>query len=367
MRVAFWHFYTFRLLRGIETLVLSLSNALVRKGVDVSIVTAAQTVEPLVRPDPAVKVFAYPTFRYYEHLSIALPYVVHFLRHRYDHVIVFFADFGEGTAWRLLRHLKQIPLTLYLCYTYSGAAHRYRSFLKLGWNRTAEFILADAEWIAREAEPLLGRRVEPLPVGTDPERFRPDSDLRAEARRRWGLNERDVVMLNVSALERGKGTWRGVEAMARLQHRFPELRFFICGQGEEEAPLRSRVRELGLDKRVTFCGTTKRLEVFYNLADLFLMLADQEANSLACLEAMSSGLPVVVSRRGGFTESVPFGAGRLIDPDQREEIDAALGELISDSSLRRRSGEIGRSHVERHHSWDRIAERLVSILQGLND
>jgi len=45
MRVAFWHFYTFRMHRGIETLVVSLANALAQKAIEVSIVTAKPTIQ----------------------------------------------------------------------------------------------------------------------------------------------------------------------------------------------------------------------------------------------------------------------------------------------------------------------------------
>src|SRR5438876_78704 len=118
MKIAFWHFYTFRMLRGIETLVVSLANALVRQKAEVSLITARPTVRPLVTPHPSVKVYAYPTGPYFEHRAIVPFYVYHFLRHRYDHVVVFFADFGEAAAWRIFKRVVDLPLTLYLCYPY---------------------------------------------------------------------------------------------------------------------------------------------------------------------------------------------------------------------------------------------------------
>lgn len=363
MKLAFWHFYTLRLLRGIETLVLSLSNALVDKGVDVSIVTATPTLQPLVRPDPRVRVYAFPTGRYFQHFTIVPFYAGHFMRHAYDHIFTFFADFGEGWTWRLVHWLREMPLVLYLCYPYSSVPHRYHSFLRLGWEREARHIVADAEWIAREAAELFHRRVEVVPVGTDPQRFRPDPAWRAEMRRQWGFTDHEVVLLNVSALERGKGTWRVLQSMGRLKERFPQLRYVILGSGADEARLKDMVTELGLDQRVFFAGTTSQLERYYNMADIFVMLPDAEANSIACHEAMSCGLPVLVSRTGGFPEDVPCNAGWLVDPHSPQEIDESLSRLITDSALRRRMGSAGRAHILAHYSWDRIAERLLDALQ----
>lgn len=359
MKVAFVHFYTFRLLRGIETLTISLANALVQKGIEVSIITAKPTTQPLISPDPRVKIYAYPTFRFYEHLTIVPFYVSHFLRHEYDQVVVFFADFGEAAAWRILKRFRDIPLTLYLCYPYSEVPHRYRSFLHLEQHQKIKHILADAAWISEEARELFQRAVPVVPVGTDPKRFRPDPARREEWRRQRGFTDKDVILLNVSALERRKGTFRVIKAMGRLRERFPHLRYFILGQGEDEKNLKKMVDEMQLNEIVIFGGTTSHLETYYNMADIFVMLSDAEANSIACHEAMSCGLPVVVSSSEGYSETVPAQAGFLVDPDDQGEIDAGLVELIADPVLRQRMGEAGRENILAHLTWDRIADRFL--------
>ena len=360
MKIAFVHFYTFRLLRGIETLIISLANVLVRKGIEVSIVTAKPTTQPLISPDPRVKIYAYPTFRYYEHLTIVPFYVSHFLRHEYDQVVVFFADYGEGTAWRIVNLIRNIPLTLYLCYPFSAVPHRYLSFLRLGWHQKASH-LAVAPWIAKEAQDLFQRSVHVVPIGTDPQQFCPDSKSRESLRREWGFTSENIVLLSVSTLERRKGTWRAIQAMGRLQERFPHLRYFILGQGDDEPNLRKRVEDLHLNDRVIFGGTTSHLEGYYNMADIFVMLPDAEANSIACHEAMSCGLPVVVSNSGGFVETVPTQAGFLVNPDAPGEIDDRLVELIANPLLRQRMGRAGRANIIEHLTWDRIAEQFLEI------
>jgi glycosyltransferase involved in cell wall biosynthesis len=362
MKIAFWHFYTFRLFRGIETLTLSLANALVRKGVEASIITAKPTIHALIQPDPRVRVHAYPTSRYYSCVSIVPFYVSHFLRHRYDHIVVFFADFGEGLTWLLLNKLRDLPLSLYLCYPYSTVPHRYRSFLRLGWERHAQHILADASWIAQEAEQLFRRSVAIVPVGTDPVRFRADQTMRQELRRQWGFADDEVVMLNVSALEPRKGVWRSVQAMGRLCDRFPQLRSFILGKGDDEPNLRAMVQAAHIGDRVIFGGVTSQLEAYYNMADIFVMLPDAEANSIAVHEAMSCQLPVVVSNTGGFTESVPARAGFQVNPNSPQDIDAALAQLVTQGPLRREIGQAGRAHILAHHTWDQAAGQFLERL-----
>jgi len=363
VKIAFWHFYTFRLLRGIETLIVGLANALVDRGVDVSIVTAAATTQSLTGPDSRIKIYKYPAPRYYSHTFIVPFYVNHFLRHRYDHVVAFFADFGEGSALRIINEFREIPLTLYLCYPYSAAPHRYLSFRKLGWESKARNIFADAVWIANEATRFFGRDVQVVPVGTDPARFKPNSELRSRSRKQWGFTDSDVVLLNVSSLERRKGISRVVQTMSRLRSRFPQLRYFILGQGEEKCELEKLVKELGLNDVVRFAGTTSELENAYNMADILVMLTDDEGNSIACHEAMSSGLPVLVSDTGGFIESVPPNAGFRVNPGNTQWIDDSLSQLITDPLLRQAMGQAGRSHILENYSWEKTAEKFLKELR----
>jgi glycosyltransferase involved in cell wall biosynthesis len=362
MKLAFWHFYTFRMHRGIETLVVSLANALAQKGIEMSIVTAKPTIRPLVSPDRRVSIFAYPAGRYYEHSVIVPSYTYHYLRHRYDHVLTFFADFGEGITSKVLRPFVELPLSIYLCYPYSSVPHRYESFRRLGWDKIARHIFADADWIAREAEDYFGRPVPVVPVGTDPERFCPNAERRMKIREQLGFKDSDVVLLNVSALERRKGTWRVIQSLSRVRKQVPDLRYYILGAGGDLARLTSEVGELGLQDIVTFGGLTSELENYYNAADVFVMLPDAEANSVACHEAMSSGLPVVASSTGGFAESVPSEAGILVDPDCPEEIDNALVGVAADEELRRSMGINGRRHIMDHYTWSKAAERLLEVL-----
>lgn len=363
MKIAFWHFYTFRLRRGIETLVISLANALAQKGHEVSIVAAKPTVEPLVKPFSAVKVYTYPATKYCEHLSIVPFYTAHFLKHSYDHVVTFFADFGEGHTWNLLHLVKPIPLSLYLCYPYSATSHRYLSFLRLDWHCQAKRVLADAQWIAEEAQELFKRQVSVAPVGADTERFKSNPLLRQRARQKYGYADEDIVLLNVSALERRKGVQRVLEAMSRLKSACPKLKYFILGNGEDEIFLKQMSRKLGLQDRVIFEEETSELEGYYNMADIFVMLPSSEGNSIACHEAMSCELPVIVSKTKGFCESVSEEAGILIDPDNPHNLEQAIQRLANHNDLRKQMGFKGRASIERHATWKHRADHLLKILQ----
>lgn len=363
MKIAFLHFWTFRMRRGVETMVVSLANELANLGHDISIVTASPTVEPLVKPDARVRVQAYPTFRYFEFFTIAPFYAVNLLAQKYDVVMVFFADFGEGLALRLIEPYFKSRLVLNLTFPLESAPHRYRAYTRWKFHQKAEIIVADARYTATRGQEYLKRPVEFLPSGTDPQRFHPDNNLRLEARRQLGFRDDEIILLNVAALEKRKGIWRVIEALPQIRAQIPSIRYMVLGEGPEKEQLRQRVAELGLDTCVMFAGTSTNLPFFYNASDIFVMLSDAEAGSVACLEAMSSDLPVVVANTGGFSDVVDETMGRIVDIRNQQEIAAAIIELAGNSALREQLGAAARERILNQFSWSKIAEQLIQICQ----
>lgn len=364
MKIAFWHFHTFRLYRGIETLVLSLSNELAKKGHEVSIVGGKAIIEPLVKQPPEVKTYLYPVSPYFAYQFIIPFYFAHFLKYRYDHVIAFFSDFGEGRTLQALKPFVKIPLTLFLCYPVSNAPHRYTSFKRYEWDSYAQALIADSKWIAKEAETFLKKPVGVVPVGADPGRFKSNPDLRRKMRQQFGYQPDDVVLLNVSSLEKQKGTWRVVEALGRLKKQAPHLHYFILGKGQDEQRLRQRVVTLGLEKNVRFGGETTELEAYYNMADIFVMLPDAEGNSVAWHEAMSCGLPVIAANTEGFRENISENTACLVSANESDEIDNAILKLLNNKNYRKDLGEKGKQHIAHTMSWDNSAEQLLKSLSS---
>ena len=362
MKVAFLHFFTFRLLRGIETLIVSLANELARKGVDVSIISATGTLgQTLIPVDRRVKVKAFPTFRYLKFQTIVPFYFFDLLKSHYDIVNIFFADFGEGVAVRSALKLAEFRLNLYICYPFEAAPHRFQSFRKWRLDKEADLIICDSRYVAEGAEAYFQRPCVVVPVGTDVDTFKPNQARRDRTRKQLGIDKDDVVLLNVSELEPRKGTLRVIEALPNVREKHPQIRYVILGRGGYRAALEKRVEELNLLDCVRFLGTTTDLVNFYNAADIFVMLPEHEANSIACHEAMACELPVVVSSSGGFQEVVDSTCGRIVNVEDRKEIVAGILDLAENAELRHRLGKRGRKVIRERLTWDIISNRLIDL------
>jgi glycosyltransferase involved in cell wall biosynthesis len=109
-----------------------------------------------------------------------------------------------------------------------------------------------------------------------------------------------------------------------------------------------------------------RLRDLYCRADVFALPTVADCFSLASLEAMATGLPVVTTRVGGIPEIVDHGrSGFLIDPGDEQGLVQALRSLVVSSDLRARMGDAGRRIVEDRFDAARTTAKLLDLLKAL--
>ena len=111
-----------------------------------------------------------------------------------------------------------------------------------------------------------------------------------------------------------------------------------------------------------------RLRQLYAQADLFVLPTRADFSSLAAIEAMAVGLPVIISRVGGTTEIVRDGeTGFLITSDDAEGLRSSLGHLLADAALRQRMGAAGRATVEQEFNIAANVTELLTLIKEACD
>ncbi|HVI22266.1 MAG TPA: glycosyltransferase family 4 protein [Myxococcales bacterium] len=109
-----------------------------------------------------------------------------------------------------------------------------------------------------------------------------------------------------------------------------------------------------------------RLRDLYARAHVFVLPTRADCFSLASLEAMATGLPVITTRVGGIPEIVDHGrSGFLVDPGDEQGLLRALRDLVESPELRARMGALGRRIVEERFDAARTTARLLDLLESL--
>ena len=166
--------------------------------------------------------------------------------------------------------------------------------------------------------------------GVDPQRFHPSlrAKWRDAIRNEWGIPLEATVVLFVGSGFRRKGLDRllGVWGSASLK----DSCLLVVGDDARLGRYMAWAAKQA-PGRIIFAGRQDHTERFYGAADLLALPAVQEAFGNVVLEALASGLPVVVSRNVGAAEVLtgPFAEGIVEGPDEVAELEAKLVHMIA--------------------------------------
>jgi phosphatidylinositol alpha-1,6-mannosyltransferase len=241
--------------------------------------------------------------------------------------------------------------------------------------RSASVLINNSSWTASLCGAVLeelgigagGPESRTVPLGADPEMFRPGLD-QTEVRRRYGLDGRRWL-LSVARLTRHKGIDTGIQALAQLVKDYPDLAYAVIGSGDERPALEKMAGTLGVKNRVRFLSDVpdSDLPALYNCAEVYLGLSrimDQrvEGFGISLVEASACGLPVLAGQTGGIPDAVRQGqTGLLVDAEQPAQVITALRRLLDDRALAVRLGMAGRHAVETYYNWNRVARDVARI------
>ena len=200
-----------------------------------------------------------------------------------------------------------------------------------------------------------------VPVGVDPEMFRPVPGVRRVPGRIVTTASADVAMKGLKYL---------LEAVAKLRtERNVEL--VIIGRPTEGSASADLFAELGLTNCVSWVHgvSDERIVELYSEAEVAVVPSLYEGFSLPAIEAMSCGVPLVTTTGGALPE-VAGSHGETcfqVPPGDGEALAAMLGTVLDQPDVRDRVGANGRQRVIDQWSWHHTAERTVDQYRALLD
>jgi len=191
-------------------------------------------------------------------------------------------------------------------------------------------------------------------LGIDINRFLPAKD-RAASKARLGLPNRTVIGY-VGRISKEKNTLVLLDAFRKLN---PQ-RFFLLMVGDGQAEIVEKLKE-GKSCKVT--GFVNDVEKYLQAMDIFVMPSLVETTSLATLEAMSCGLPVIVTKVGFMKEYITKDYNGLFFPRGNPTMLALKVEkLMRNQELREKLSQNARKTIAYSFSWERSINKIKRIL-----
>ena len=120
---------------------------------------------------------------------------------------------------------------------------------------------------------------------------------------------------------------------------FSNMHYLICGRGEMWASLEASARELGIADHVNFLGYRTDAPELYQVSDLFLFVTLREGLSVALMEAMSSGMPIICAKIRGNTDLVDDNVSGVFSENNPEAVAEHILQLYRDCEKRKALGQ----------------------------
>ncbi len=215
------------------------------------------------------------------------------------------------------------------------------------------------ELIERNGFP--GERIESVPTGIDPERFRPGDKM--AARKTLGLPTEKVLVGIVATLRSWKGHRFLLEALPE------EAGLIIVGDGPQRPMLEAQVARLKVKYKVLFAGNQQDVVPWLQSFDVFALPSyANEGVPQALIQAMLVGLPCVTTNIGSMGElAIDRKTALVVQPQDVSALTVALRALLADRSLREQLGAEARRHCVERFTYGSMLTRMEAIYRKVAD
>jgi len=186
--------------------------------------------------------------------------------------------------------------------------------------------------------------------------------LRAEL----GIPDKGLLALTVGRMTVQKGHTVLLDAIAKLGNLRAKVIFALAGDGPKRMELEAKAVRLGIADQIRFLGVRRNVNELLLAADLFIQPSLWEGLSLALLEALLAGLPVLATAVEGVVDVVEDESSALLVPPNDPKATAeSIERLLNDGRLRKRLGRAGQQRAETYYSVDKMCKSYEALMHGL--
>jgi glycosyltransferase involved in cell wall biosynthesis len=202
-----------------------------------------------------------------------------------------------------------------------------------------------------------------LPLGADQSRFKKSKELRKIGRNESGIKDDSLLILSSGKFDERKDIYFLIKAFEKVCEEYPNIYLLLLGSGSEEyiIKLKDMINSAGLDSNVIFKNFVPNSELskYYNAADIGVWPGDP---SITVIEAVATGLPVIIPKNDpAYQVLVESNASICFERRNVDSLSTAILKLIKNQNMRYKLIENNLNLVEKTLSWNKVAEKSISI------
>jgi len=201
-------------------------------------------------------------------------------------------------------------------------------------------------------------KIEVIPTGVNLDEFKQDAKKREKIRMKYRINEDEIVLMFSGHEFRRKGLEFVIRALPLVKE---DVKLLVVGR-DNPTYYKRLVSKLGVLDKVRFAGFVSDISEYYSASDIFVFPTAYEAFSLATLEAVASGLPILATKVNGTEELIKEGYNGFFIRRDPNDIAEKINILIEDEQSRKIISRNARKTAE-NYSWDKIAKKTLEVYQ----
>lgn len=167
------------------------------------------------------------------------------------------------------------------------------------------------------------------------------------------------ILITIGRLTEQKGFSNMLNAFAKVVKDYPNAALMIVGSGSLELELKQQALSLSLENNVYFTGPRSDVPRLLAASDIFLNSSIWEGLSIAMLEAMAAGLPVVATKVGDAEKLLSSGSGLLVKERDEQAFADAIIHLLDSPQKCIQMGRYAQDFVEENYSASAWLEKLL--------
>lgn len=173
--------------------------------------------------------------------------------------------------------------------------------------------------------------------GVDFEEFKKPAENSKEG---LGIGPQEMVVTNISCFKPQKSCLDFIELAHSVSRRFSNVKFLLVGDGVLRKKIERLIHKLGMQKQVILTGWRRDISAILSATDVLALTSLWEGLSIAVLEAMSAGKPVVATDTGGVKEVIVEAEnGFVVKLRDTRQMAQRIIQLLKDDGLRKNMGE----------------------------
>ena len=166
-------------------------------------------------------------------------------------------------------------------------------------------------------------------------------------REKYKLSKNDFILLTVGELIPRKNHATIIKAIAEMKN--SRVHLFIAGEGELEKELKTLVEKEGMEDKIHFLGFCRNVNELCNSCDAFIFPSVHEGLSVALMEAMACGKPVIVSKIRGNVDLIEHKKGGfLVETNDVQGYEKAIEVLMKNKKLCEKFGSYNREKIAKY-------------------